>query len=216
MYSSFQRNRWFFIPYIISVMFCLYLLIVNTKADIHLFFNSYYNNFADVFFKYLTILGDGIIVPFLLIILAFVRFRYAFFLLATYAVSGLFTQLLKRTVFSSVPRPTRFFEDIAQLHLVPGVEQLSLKSFPSGHSTTAFAIMICLTFLVKNNLLKLLFFILAALIAYSRVYLSQHFLNDILAGSFIGTVTGLLLYQVVEKLRWTWLDKDIMSLKMIK
>lgn len=216
MYNTIKSNRWFFIPYIITSLICLYALIISTKSDIHLFFNSYYNDFADVFFKYLTILGDGIIVPFLLIILAFIRFRYAFFLLATYAVSGLFTQLLKRTVFSSVPRPTRYFEDIAQLHLVPGVEQLSMKSFPSGHSTTAFAIMICLTFLIKNNLLKLLFFILAALIAYSRVYLSQHFLNDILAGSFIGTVTGLLLYQVVENLKWKWLDKDVMSLKMIR
>lgn len=216
MYSTLLKNRWFVIPYLLTAIACLFAILTISKADIHLFFNSHYSNFGDVLFKYLTILGDGIIIPFLIIILVFIRFRYALLLLSTYAISGLFTQLLKRTVFSHVPRPTKYFEDIAQLHLVPGVEQLSMKSFPSGHSTTAFAIMICLTLLVKNNLLKLLFFILASLIAFSRIYLSQHFLNDILAGSFIGTLTGLWLYQVIQPLKWEWLDKNIKDLSIKK
>jgi membrane-associated phospholipid phosphatase len=164
----------------------------------------------------MTILGDGIVIPFIVIIFAFFRFRYAFYILATYAISGLFTQLLKRTFFKHVERPTKFFEDIAQLHLVPGVEQLSMKSFPSGHTTTAFAIMVCFALLVRNNMLKLFFFVLASLIAYSRVYLSQHFLTDILAGSLIGAFTGLWLYQVIIPLKWNWLDKNVMSLKMVK
>jgi membrane-associated phospholipid phosphatase len=216
MISTVKNNRWFFIPYLITAVVTLFFILLFTKASVHLYLNSYYSNFGDLFFKYLTILGDGIIIPFLLIILAFIRFRYAFFILVTYAVSGLFTQILKRTFFMNVERPTKFFEDVAQLHLVPGVEQLSMKSFPSGHTTTAFAIMICFALLVRNNILKLLFFILAALIAYSRVYLSQHFLTDLLAGSLIGTFTGLWLYHVIMPLKWSWLDKNVMSLRMIK
>jgi membrane-associated phospholipid phosphatase len=137
-------------------------------------------------------------------------------MLSAYALSGIFTQILKRTYFQKSPRPFKYFEDIADLHLVPGVEQLSWKSFPSGHSTTAFAIMICLSIIVKNNFYKLAFFILAALIAYSRVYLSQHFLTDILAGSFIGTFTGLWLHQVIERLSWPWLDKNVMNPGFLK
>ena len=216
MLSTIRNNRWFFIPFILTALVCLAIIIIFSKASVHLFLNSYYNDFADVLFKYLTILGDGIVIPFLVLFLAFIRFRYAFFLLSVYAVSGLFTQLLKRTFFLKVPRPTKFFEDIAQLHLVPDVDQLSMKSFPSGHSTTAFAIVICLVLMVKNDILKLMFFILAALIAYSRVYLSQHFLTDILAGSVIGVLTGLWLYQIIQPLKWSWLDKNVMSLKMIK
>jgi membrane-associated phospholipid phosphatase len=211
MYSTLQKNRWFIIPYLLTATACLYAILTIPKADIHLFFNSLYTNFGDIFFKYLTIFGDGIIIPFLIAILIFIRFRYALLLLSTYAISGIFTQILKRTFFSHVPRPTKYFEGVAQLHLVPGVDQLSMKSFPSGHSTTAFAIMICFALIVKNNMLKLMFFILASLIAYSRVYLSQHFLNDILAGSFIGILTGLWLYLLIEPLKWAWLDKSVIN-----
>jgi len=216
MFSTLKINRWFFLPYILTAISAIVIILIFSKASVHLFFNSFFSDFADIFFKYLTIIGDGIIIPFLLIMLVFIRFRYAFFLLSTYAISGLFTQLLKRTFFIKSQRPTIFFEDIAQLHLVSGVEQLSWKSFPSGHSTTAFAIMICFAILCKNNTLKFLFFILAALIAYSRVYLSQHFLNDILAGSFIGTITGLWMYQLIKPLKWEWLDKNVMELKVVR
>lgn len=213
MYNIFRRNSWFLIPYVFAALTSLTFLLIYSKADIHLFLNSHYNSFGDFFFKYITILGDGIIIPFLALLLMFIRFRHAFFLLLTYAVSGLFTQLLKRAFFWHVPRPTKFFDGIAQLHLVQGVEQLSMKSFPSGHSTTAFAIMICFAVMVRNNFLKLLFFFLATLIAYSRVYLSQHFLVDILAGSFIGVITGLLLNQYVASLKWGWLDKSLLTIK---
>lgn len=216
MFSTIKNNRWFFVPYIITALVSFFFILQYSKASVHLYLNSYYSNFGDFFFKYMTILGDGIVIPFIMIIFAFIRFRYAFYILATYAVSGLFTQLLKRTFFMNEERPTKYFEDIAQLHLVSGVEQLSMKSFPSGHTTTAFAIMVCFALLVRNNILKLLFFVLAALIAYSRVYLSQHFLTDILAGSLIGAFTGLWLYQVIMPLKWNWLDKNVMSLKMVK
>lgn len=213
MYTTLKRNGWFLVPYALVAIVCLSILLIYSKVDIHLFINSHYNDFGDYFFKYLTILGDGIIIPFIALFLVFIRFRFAFFLVLTYAVSGIFTQLLKRIFFWHVPRPTKFFEGIAQLHLVPGVEQLGMKSFPSGHSTTAFAIMICFAILVKNDFTKLLFFVLAALIAYSRVYLSQHFLIDILAGSFIGVISGLFLNQYVAALKWNWLDKNILTLK---
>lgn len=213
MFNTIKRNTWFLIPYTLVAVVCLIFLLIYSKTDIHLFLNSHYSGFGDYFFKYLTILGDGIIIPFIAFFLIVIRFRYAFFLVLTYAVSGIFTQLLKRAFFWHVPRPTKFFEGIAQLHLVPGVEQLGMKSFPSGHSTTAFAIMICFAILVRNNFAKLIFFIMGALIAYSRVYLSQHFLIDILAGSFIGVLTGLILNQYVTNLKWNWLDKNVPTLK---
>jgi membrane-associated phospholipid phosphatase len=182
-----------------------------SKATIHVFLNSFNNGFADIFFKNITHLGDGIFIPIFIIIMLFIRFRYAFFVIIVYTVSGLFTQLLKRTFFEDVVRPTKFLDAIAELHLVPGVEQLCCKSFPSGHSTTAFGIMICFAIVLQNRYLKLFSFILAALIAYSRVYLSQHFLLDIFVGSLIGAITGLISYKLIEPLKWQWLDKSLLS-----
>ena len=41
--------------------------------------------------------------------------------------------------------------------------------------------------------MKLIYFIAALLGAYSRIYLSQHFLEDILAGSIIAVATVIVI-----------------------
>jgi undecaprenyl-diphosphatase len=65
-------------------------------------------------------------------------------------------------------------------------------SFPSGHATTAFA---CATVLaVLEPRLRVPAFLLAAAIAYSRLYLGVHYPLDVLAGALLGVAiaTGLL------------------------
>ena len=44
------------------------------------------------------------------------------------------------------------------------------------------------------RLLMLVLFTMAALGAYSRIYLSQHFLSDVCVGSIIGFVTPCLYF----------------------
>ncbi len=67
-------------------------------------------------------------------------------------------------------------------------------SFPSGHTMTAFAVTTPL-FLFYPLLLPLLLF--AALsVAASRILLGMHFLSDVLAGSLLGAVLGILAYGV--------------------
>ncbi|MES1246092.1 MAG: phosphatase PAP2 family protein [Actinomycetota bacterium] len=64
-------------------------------------------------------------------------------------------------------------------------------SFPSGHSATAFAGATVLAFFAPRWRVPL--FVLAAAIAYSRLYVGVHFPLDVLAGAAIGTATALLL-----------------------
>jgi membrane-associated phospholipid phosphatase len=40
-------------------------------------------------------------------------------------------------------------------------------------------------------------FLLALIAAYSRVYLSQHFFEDIYAGSFVGLIAALVAHRLV-------------------
>jgi membrane-associated phospholipid phosphatase len=54
-----------------------------------------------------------------------------------------------------------------------------------------------LAFVSSKNGMKLLFLALALLTAYSRVYLSQHWLQDVTAGSFIGTLFSCLWYYLI-------------------
>ena len=62
MLNLFNKNKYFFLPYIILMLFLSYFLIIYSKTDIHLFTNQFYNPFFDAFFKYYTHLGDGIVV----------------------------------------------------------------------------------------------------------------------------------------------------------
>ena len=61
------------------------------------------------------------------------------------------------------------------LHLVEGIDLHSVNSFPSGHSASAFALFLCLTIIIKNKALQPIFFTIACLVAYSRVYLRNTF-----------------------------------------
>ena len=78
---------------------------------------------------------------------------------------------------------------------VPFVENAYFNSFPSGHTTAAFAFFCALSILArKHPLLQSLFFLLAAGVAYSRMYLSQHFLADVLAGSLLAWAAVKWIY----------------------
>jgi undecaprenyl-diphosphatase len=70
-------------------------------------------------------------------------------------------------------------------------------SFPSGHTATSFAAAIVLTALVPRG--APFFFLLAAAIAYSRLYVSVHYPLDVLGGAVIGVATALLLLAVVRR-----------------
>jgi undecaprenyl-diphosphatase len=70
-------------------------------------------------------------------------------------------------------------------------------SFPSGHTATATAAAIVLSVLVPR--LTPLVVVLAAAIAYSRVYVGVHFPLDLVGGAAIGAVTALLLLAAVRR-----------------
>jgi membrane-associated phospholipid phosphatase len=107
-------------------------------------------------------------------------------------------------------RPTGFFKDIADLYLVPGVKQHCCKSFPSGHTATAFSSMICFVIALRPNIAKVLCLVIACLIAFSRVYLSQHFLIDIFVGSLIGTIIAICANHFLNKINNQWIDSNLL------
>ena len=73
----------------------------------------------------------------------------------------------------------------------------STHSFPSGHSATAFACATVLASLAPRW--RVPFFVLAALIALSRVYNGLHYPTDILAGSALGVLVGVAVLRLSKR-----------------
>ncbi len=181
----------------------------------HVAINSITGNaFFDTFFKYFTHLGDGLIAPVIVAIVLLLNARKGFMVLFAWAVSGLITSLVKMYM-SATFRPHfvfGYFVKEIKLHYIEGVEMLSRNSFPSGHATSAFAIFMSIALVTDNKLMKFTFFTIAMLAAFSRTYLSQHWLVDITIGSLIGTISAIAFYFIFmrsEKLQ-KW-DKPILK-----
>lgn len=66
-------------------------------------------------------------------------------------------------------------------------------SFPSGHSTTAFAVALALGSFYPE--IRPVLLILAANVAISRVIIGMHFVSDVLVGSGIGALLGYAAFR---------------------
>jgi membrane-associated phospholipid phosphatase len=208
--SCLKKNYWFLIPFLILFVFLAGLHLVYSKSAIHLSINSFNSSFLDDFFRNITVLGHGFFTMCVICLFLFFHFRKSIVIFFAFVASGIIVQSLKTTVFADTLRPKGYFEGKEILHFVDGVNQLVIQTFPSGHSASAFALFLCLAAFTKIKPLKFLFFILASLTAFSRVYISQHFLIDAMAGSVIGVViTIIVLYYFYYRKPFAFLDSSI-------
>jgi membrane-associated phospholipid phosphatase len=74
-------------------------------------------------------------------------------------------------------------------------------SFPSIHATVIFAAVTTLAFHYKNKRLGIILFIVGFLVALSRLMLGVHTVEDIITGSIIGIMIGILVQKANENYR---------------
>ena len=133
--------------------------------------------------------------------------------LLSYAGSGIVVQLMKKVIFPHSPRPYKIFEHYADFHFIDNVHYYFHQSFPSGHSSSIFGLMLILSAISNNRLNQYLYFAIALIVAFSRVYLSQHFFLDILIGSLIGMLSGLFAWFCLspDNLNKKWMDFSVFT-----
>lgn len=201
--SCLRHSIYFLVPFGLFLLCTETVLFLNSKDVVHLSINRHYSAFGDRIMPYVTLAADGYTIAVLVLLLIGWNRKFGAITGIAVLLASAITQLLKHTVFSGEPRPKLFFMNTnAPIRFVPNVENYLFDSFPSGHTTAAFAFYFCLVFAVKNNYLKSALFLFALLIGFSRVYLSQHFLNDVLFGSLIGTVTSFAVMTYATGKGW--------------
>ncbi|MCC8409761.1 phosphatase PAP2 family protein [Mucilaginibacter sp. UR6-1] len=193
-----RRIDVFFILYLLFLIICLSLKLIYTREEIYFAVNSRYSEVADLFFRFYTNIGDGLFtIAIVVVLILFFSYSKAFLLASSYAVSSLIAQALKFAF--DAPRPKLYFaEHLQNIHFVKDVHIYLVHSFPSGHSVTAFSTAVVLTYFSRKKAWGMVFFILAVFAGYSRMYLSEHFFEDVVAGSVTGVIVTVLWLSFID------------------
>ncbi|MBC7887215.1 MAG: phosphatase PAP2 family protein [Ferruginibacter sp.] len=205
-FQSISENK----PYVFSCSTLFTVLSLLTmfydKVTIFFFLNTFHHQWIDFGMLFITNCGTGL---FSLLVLGAVcltkNWRLARNILLTFLVSGALVQTLKPLY--SAPRPKAIISADAYSWFFEGITHSGLTSFPSGHATTIFALATVLAFTSKKKYITLVYFFFATLVAYSRVYLGQHFMEDVLAGAILGTLTTTTL--TIFTSRFTFFNKQL-------
>ncbi len=200
------KVRYFFIPYLILLCACFILKLLFTKEQIYYGVNSHNFPLGDTLAPYFTDLGEGWTTVILVLILALFNYSRALLLAIVYAATSVTAQLVKH-IFDA-PRPKLYFQNqLPHIHFVKGIEVFSLHSFPSGHTVTAFSTALVVTYWCRDRFWGLPLLLLAILIGYSRMYLSEHFFEDVIAGSVIGVIITVFLIRWLDSRRFMHSEK---------
>jgi len=144
--------------------------------------------------EFVSFLGhDGImliIISAILIVYKKTR-RFGVAMLLSIAVGALITNCFVKIVVAR-PRPyadtNGFFYS---MWVEMGQHMESDKSFPSGHTTAAFAFSTAI-FLIGDKRISWTAFLFGILMGISRIYLVVHYPSDVIGGIVVGTAAGFI------------------------
>ena len=144
--------------------------------------------------KFVTFLGNGgwFWILCAVVLLAIPKTRKTGYAAVLSLIFGVIvTNLLLKNI---VARPRPFAEIEA---LIPLIAKPTDFSFPSGHTTASFAVaLVMLRILPKKIGIPAV--VLAALVAFSRLYLGVHYPTDVLVGFVVALVGSLLAVWIVR------------------
>lgn len=171
----------------ISVLACSF---IAGKQELFLFLNANLGKAADLLFRIATEAGNGLLwIAALALVLFFKRKDILPLLIGSFVFSTLLTQICKYLIVPNALRPIRAIADTALIHTVEGVELHEVSSFPSGHTATAFTFYLLVCLIFPQRVWVAAGMLYAVAVAYSRVYLAQHFPVDLGAGMIVAVIS---------------------------
>lgn len=200
-------NPWFVFPFLAWMLLGAILLMAGSRDVIFKTANLNHSTFLDYFMYVMTQVGDGIasVIILLMLPVLFKSCRNWWYILAAIVCNvapALLVQLIKSWV--DAPRPLEYYKlDASWIHLKEHWPKLFARSFPSGHSACIFSLCCFLSMILPKGWERagLGLFILALVVAYSRMYLAAHFYADIFVGSILGTLGTIFCFALMR--RWS-------------
>jgi membrane-associated phospholipid phosphatase len=167
--------------------------------------------FFTPFFEFISFLGKGgvpLIILSLILALYKPTRRFGTAMCISLAVGALITNCCLKILIAR-PRPYADESSIFyQFWLLVGQNIESDKSFPSGHTTAAFASMTAV-FLVGDKRWSWTAYIFAFLMAVARIYLCVHFPSDVLGGIIVGLIGGIAGTLIAQRFPSKWYEKEL-------
>jgi membrane-associated phospholipid phosphatase len=186
-----------FLTVVFTSLLIVWLAIFQfSNTDLFLIVNANNTIALDYLFYGITYLGDGLFSVGIILVLLFLNRKQGILYFSIFIFSGAVAQILKFT-FSYIPRPAKVLESsISQLHWVLNSPVQHWHSFPSGHTITSFSLAFFISKTFNNKWLQCLWAVLALSVAYSRVYLFQHFPIDVIVGAIIGLLCAWFIMAI--------------------
>lgn len=207
-----RENKAFFILHLLLLIVGLLPLVKFEKVDLFLIINSFHHPWLDLFFRYVTLLGGSQFCLLLMAMLVIMKQNTRVLLTGagSFISMLIIIQGIKRLTFFDQLRPIALISMGVPIRLVEGLTYHNYLSFPSGHTGTIFAATCLIHLLVTHKplWLSVLLLCVACIVAYSRIYLCQHFYRDVYLGALIGTGSTTAVYTALK--RWQgppWLDQ---------
>lgn len=206
MRRTIAENRVFFTCFICYFLLGGLLLLSIEHGDSILFFSDQRNAWTDAFFRYWTHLSEVPMYGLLALILLFIRIRHSLFTI-TVGIGAAVISLGAKAFFAR-NRPVSFFQEIDLFDRITLVDGYGLSelytgatSFPSGHTLSAFALYGYLAFIApRKGWFGAFLFHVALLVGLSRIYLVQHFLEDVYVGALLGTLLAMGIYGTQQRI----------------
>lgn len=165
------------------------------ESAINILLQNYSCPFLDGVMLAITALGDEMFFILVALVLYWcVDKKYAFRFMNVYFISAATMAGMKQLVRRPRPFETEGIKSIG--------EKSSGYSFPSGHSHSAASLTTQCALRFKKAWIIIAGVILTALVMFSRVYLGQHYVSDVLAGCSLGIILAITLtwlYGLLEK-----------------
>ncbi|MBS1746399.1 MAG: phosphatase PAP2 family protein [Bacteroidetes bacterium] len=181
----------------------------SIQAHSFFYLNQKLSQFPALIYN-LTQVGDGFVLFSLISILTIYAAETIGTIINALLATALITNLFKWLF--GVPRPAATFDN--DKFVIIGQTLRGHNSLPSGHSLTIFAIftVLLIGFMPKQKIYKILWCIcivvVGLLIASTRVGVGAHYPLDVLTGSILGYIAGLIGIYLNRKYRiWAWMSQ---------